>query len=64
MPINFSELVDRIDQRNLQNRQQMVARMLVCMGGTVAEELIFGRDQVTSGATDDLRQVKLPHCGS
>lgn len=27
MPINFSELVDRIDQRNLQNRQQMVAQM-------------------------------------
>lgn len=27
MPINFSELVDRIEQRNLQNRQQMVAQI-------------------------------------
>ena len=28
------------------------------MGGTVAEELVFGQDQVSSGATDDLRQAR------
>lgn len=27
MPINFSELVDKIEQRNLQNRQQVVAQI-------------------------------------
>jgi hypothetical protein len=27
----------------------MVARILVSMGGTVAEELVFGRDQVREG---------------
>ncbi len=32
------------------NRQQMVARIRVCMGGQVAEELIFGRDQVCTQA--------------
>lgn len=48
--------VGRDDEFSI-NRQQMMARIHVCMGGTVAEELIFGRDQVTSGATDDLRQV-------
>lgn len=50
--------VGRDDEFSI-NRQQMAARIWVCMGGTVAEELVFGRDQVSSGATDDLRQVSL-----
>eukprot|EP00882_Tetradesmus_deserticola_P011814 GHRQ01012505.1.p1 GENE.GHRQ01012505.1~~GHRQ01012505.1.p1 ORF type:complete len:329 (+),score=195.39 GHRQ01012505.1:773-1759(+) len=48
--------VGREDEFSI-NRQQMLARILVSMGGTVAEELVFGRDQVSSGATDDLRQA-------
>jgi len=48
--------VGREDEFSI-NRQQMLARIMVCMGGQVAEELIFGEDQVTSGATDDLRQA-------
>ncbi|GAX77639.1 hypothetical protein CEUSTIGMA_g5082.t1 [Chlamydomonas eustigma] len=48
--------VGRDDEFSI-NRQQMLARLRVCMGGTVAEELVFGQDQVSSGATDDLRQA-------
>jgi hypothetical protein len=38
-------------------RQQLRAHIDVCMGGKAAEELVFGEDHVTSGATSDLRQA-------
>ncbi len=37
--------------------EQMTSRLAVCMGGRVAEEIIFGKDKITSGAQSDIEQA-------
>ncbi len=37
--------------------EQMTSRLAIMMGGRVAEELIFGREKVTSGASSDIEQA-------
>jgi cell division protease FtsH len=37
--------------------EQMTSRLAIMMGGRVAEELVFGRDKVTSGSASDIEQA-------
>jgi cell division protease FtsH len=37
------------------NFEQMTSRLAIMMGGRVAEELIFGKDKITSGASSDIQ---------
>ncbi|KAI9761473.1 MAG: Glycerol kinase [Chaenotheca gracillima] len=38
-------------------KKEYLARIDICMGGKVAEELVYGADAVTSGAASDLQQA-------
>ncbi|MBQ4874863.1 MAG: ATP-dependent metallopeptidase FtsH/Yme1/Tma family protein [Rickettsiaceae bacterium H1] len=47
------------DDRVSLTRAKMKADILVAMGGRVAEEIIFGYEKVTSGASSDIKQATL-----
>jgi ATP-dependent metalloprotease len=49
-------MVAALPAGNMNNvtKQQMLANMDVLMGGRVAEGMIFGEDQITTGASSDL----------
>ena len=45
------------DDPSLISKQQILARIVGALGGRAAEEVIFGYDEVTTGAAGDLQQV-------
>ncbi|HET7458216.1 MAG TPA: ATP-dependent zinc metalloprotease FtsH [Gemmatimonadaceae bacterium] len=45
------------DDRVSVTRQQIEARLAMAYGGRTAEEIVFGRDRVTTGAASDIQQA-------
>jgi cell division protease FtsH len=45
------------DDRVSITRQQLEAKLVMTYGGRAAEEIVFGRDKVTTGASSDIQQA-------
>ncbi|MBL0940668.1 MAG: ATP-dependent zinc metalloprotease FtsH [Gemmatimonadaceae bacterium] len=45
------------DDRVSVTREQLEARLVMAYGGRAAEEIVFGRDRVTTGASSDIQQA-------
>jgi cell division protease FtsH len=45
------------EEINLQTKQYLKNRIMVGLGGTVAEEIVFGEDNITTGASGDIEQI-------
>ncbi len=45
------------EDQGLISRSQLKARIAGALGGRAAEQVIFGRDEITTGAGNDLQQV-------
>jgi len=52
----FTPNEDRMDS-GLYSRSYLENQMAVALGGRLAEEIIFGDEEVTTGASNDLQQV-------
>ena len=52
----FTPSEDRLDS-GLYSRAYLQNQMAVALGGRVAEELLYGQEEVTTGASNDLQQV-------
>jgi cell division protease FtsH len=52
----FTPSEDRMDS-GLYSRSYLQNQMAVALGGRLAEELIYGEEEVTTGASNDLQQV-------
>merc|ERR1719152_192493 len=53
----FTPSEDQMES-GLYSRRFLKAQLAVALGGRVAEELVYGEDEVTTGASNDLQQVR------
>jgi len=54
--LGFVAFLPEGDQTSI-TRKQMLAKLAVGMGGRAAEEIVFGKENITSGASSDLQNV-------
>jgi cell division protease FtsH len=45
------------EDQGLVSRSQLLARIIGTLGGRVAEQIVFGEPEITTGASNDLQQV-------
>merc|ERR1712060_505676 len=45
-------------ESGMYSKKYLCAQLAVALGGRVAEEIIYGKDQITTGASNDLQQVR------
>lgn len=51
--LGLTQMLPELDKVS-ETKKEMMAQIDVCMGGKVAEELIYGADNVTTGASSDI----------
>merc|ERR1719335_2140733 len=53
----FTPPEERLES-GMYTKEYLCAQLTVALGGRVAEEIIYGRDMITTGASNDLQQVR------
>jgi cell division protease FtsH len=53
----FTPTEERTDS-GLYSKKYLCSQLAVALGGRVAEEIIYGKDEITTGASNDLQQVR------
>merc|ERR1712054_239130 len=53
----FTPPEERLES-GLYSKKYLCSQLTVALGGRVAEEIIYGRDEITTGASNDLQQVR------
>jgi len=53
----FTPSEERLES-GMYSKRYLEAQLAVALGGRVAEEIVFGPDEVTTGASSDLQQVR------
>merc|ERR1719267_75285 len=53
----FTPSEERLES-GMYSKRYLESQLCVALGGRVAEEIVFGEDEVTTGASNDLQQVR------
>jgi len=53
----FTPSEERLES-GMYSKNYLMAQLAVALGGRVAEEIVYGEDEVTTGASNDLQQVR------